>query len=72
MICVMPDSVTSRQRRALRLGWQFLQPYRKQMLLALLALVTLLIKTVAEWKHEQQIKAAVNLPPERPTPLKAS
>jgi len=39
MICVMPDSVTSRQRRALRLGWQFLQPYRKQMLLALLALV---------------------------------
>ncbi|MFK5732071.1 ATP-binding cassette domain-containing protein [Pseudomonas urmiensis] len=35
----MPDSVTSRQRRALRLGWQFLQPYRKQMLLALLALV---------------------------------
>jgi len=39
MICVMPDPVTSRQRRALRLGWQFLQPYRKQMLLALLALV---------------------------------
>ncbi|MCV9919797.1 ABC transporter transmembrane domain-containing protein [Pseudomonas sp. BT-42-2] len=35
----MPDPVTSRQRRALRLGWQFLQPYRKQMLLALLALV---------------------------------
>ncbi|HKS11534.1 MAG TPA: ABC transporter transmembrane domain-containing protein, partial [Pseudomonas sp.] len=29
----------SRQRQALRLGWRFLQPYRKQALLALLALV---------------------------------
>ncbi|MBV4492322.1 ABC transporter transmembrane domain-containing protein [Pseudomonas oryzicola] len=35
----MPESVSPRQRRALRLGWQFLRPYRRQMLLALLALV---------------------------------
>jgi sulfate transport system permease protein len=37
-------------------------------LLALLALVTLLIKSVAEWKHEREIAAAAALPPERPTP----
>jgi sulfate transport system permease protein len=36
-------------------------------LLALLALVTLLIKSVAEWKHEREIAAAAALPPERPT-----
>jgi sulfate/thiosulfate transport system permease protein len=36
-------------------------------LLALLALVTLLIKSVAEWKHERELKAAAELPPERPT-----
>ncbi|MCE5986319.1 ATP-binding cassette domain-containing protein [Pseudomonas sp. LM20] len=35
----MPESVSSRQRRALRLGWQFVRPYRRQVLLALLALV---------------------------------
>ncbi len=35
-------------------------------LLALLALVTLLIKSVAEWRAEQEQKAAANLPPERP------
>ncbi|MFY1033606.1 ABC transporter transmembrane domain-containing protein [Pseudomonas asiatica] len=35
----MPESVSPRQRRALRLGWQFVRPYRRQMLLALLALV---------------------------------
>ncbi|MFJ4155563.1 ABC transporter transmembrane domain-containing protein [Pseudomonas sp. NPDC089752] len=35
----MPEPVTSRQRRALRLCWQFLRPYRRQVLLALLALV---------------------------------
>ncbi|MDR6715459.1 ATP-binding cassette subfamily B protein [Pseudomonas hunanensis] len=35
----MPEPVSPRQRRALRLGWHFLRPYRKQMLLALLALV---------------------------------
>ncbi|MDO8372929.1 MAG: ABC transporter permease subunit, partial [Polaromonas sp.] len=35
-------------------------------LLALLALVTLLIKSVAEWRAGQELKAAVDLPPERP------
>jgi sulfate/thiosulfate transport system permease protein len=35
-------------------------------LLALLALVTLVIKSVAEWRAEQEQKAAANLPPERP------
>jgi sulfate transport system permease protein len=35
-------------------------------LLALLALVTLAIKSVAEWKHERQMKAIAELPPERP------
>ncbi|MBV4534217.1 ATP-binding cassette domain-containing protein [Pseudomonas sp. SWRI107] len=35
----MPDPVSSRQRLALRLGWQFIRPYRRQALLALLALV---------------------------------
>lgn len=35
-------------------------------LLALLALVTLVIKSVAEWKHEREIKAAAELPPENP------
>ena len=36
-------------------------------LLALLALVTLVIKSVAEWRQEQQLRASANLPPERPT-----
>lgn len=36
-------------------------------LLALLALVTLLIKSVAEWRAEQQAKAAAEAPPERPS-----
>lgn len=35
-------------------------------LLALLALVTLVIKSVAEWRAEQEQKAAADLPPERP------
>ncbi|WDY56433.1 ABC transporter transmembrane domain-containing protein [Pseudomonas sp. PSKL.D1] len=35
----MPEPVSPRQRRALRLGWQFVRPYRRQALLALLALV---------------------------------
>jgi len=35
-------------------------------LLALLALVTLLIKSVAEWRAEQELKASAGLPPERP------
>jgi sulfate/thiosulfate transport system permease protein len=36
-------------------------------LLALLALVTLVIKSAAEWKHEREMKAAAELPPERPS-----
>jgi sulfate transport system permease protein len=35
-------------------------------LLALLALVTLLIKSVVEWRHEREMKAIAELPPERP------
>jgi sulfate transport system permease protein len=35
-------------------------------LLALLALVTLVIKSVAEWKMEREMKALAELPPERP------
>ncbi|GGH54724.1 sulfate ABC transporter permease subunit CysW [Comamonas phosphati] len=37
-------------------------------LLALLALVTLVIKSIAEWRAEQLAKAAAEAPPERPTP----
>ena len=33
-------------------------------LLALLALVTLVIKSVAEWMHEREMKAAAEMPPE--------
>ena len=36
-------------------------------LLALLALVTLLIKSIVEWWHERELKAIAELPPERPT-----
>ena len=36
-------------------------------LLAILALVTLAIKSVAEWRHAAEMKAAAALPPERPT-----
>jgi sulfate/thiosulfate transport system permease protein len=35
-------------------------------LLAILALVTLAIKSVAEWRHEAEIKAVAQLSPERP------
>ncbi|WP_439608009.1 sulfate ABC transporter permease subunit CysW [Hydrogenophaga sp.] len=38
-------------------------------LLALLALVTLVIKSVAEWNMEREMKALAELPPERPAPL---
>ena len=42
-------------------------------LLALLALVTLLIKSVVEWRHEREMRIIAELPPERPraTPLVA-
>ena len=35
-------------------------------LLALLALVTLVIKSVVEWRHQREIAATAALPPERP------
>ena len=35
-------------------------------LLALLAVVTLAIKSVAEWQHERAMKAVADLPPEQP------
>ena len=35
-------------------------------LLALLALVTLAIKSVVEWRHERELKATAELPPEAP------
>ena len=47
--------------------YQSVAAFAAASLLALLALVTLLIKTVAEWKHEQQLKEAASLPPERPS-----
>jgi len=36
-------------------------------LLALLALLTLVIKSIAEWRHEQEMKRLAELPMERPT-----
>ncbi|MES2187702.1 MAG: sulfate ABC transporter permease subunit CysW [Pseudomonadota bacterium] len=41
-------------------------------LLALLALVTLVIKSVVEWRAEQEHKAGAALPPERPQPPPAA
>lgn len=38
-------------------------------LLALLALVTLVIKLVVQWRHERELHAAASLPPERPSTL---
>jgi sulfate/thiosulfate transport system permease protein len=38
-------------------------------LLAILALVTLVIKSVAEWRQEAELKAAAATPPERPRHL---
>jgi sulfate transport system permease protein len=39
-------------------------------LLALLALATLVIKSVVQWRHERELKDAANTPPERPLKLK--
>jgi len=41
-------------------------------LLALLAVVTLVIKSAAEWKQERDMKAAGALPPERPLALEGT
>jgi len=35
-------------------------------LLALLALVTLVLKSFVEWRHARELNAAADLPPERP------
>jgi sulfate transport system permease protein len=40
-------------------------------LLAILALVTLVIKSVAEWRAEQEQKAAAEMPPEQPRSLQS-
>jgi sulfate transport system permease protein len=41
-------------------------------LLALLAVVTLVIKSAAEWRQEREMKAAAELPPERPRALEGT
>jgi sulfate transport system permease protein len=41
-------------------------------LLALLAIVTLVIKSVIEWRHERDLRAAADLPPERPPSVDAA
>jgi sulfate transport system permease protein len=41
-------------------------------LLALLALVTLVIKQIVEWRFERDQKAAAELPPERPLAIPAA
>ena len=47
--------------------YQSVAAFAAASLLALLALVTLAIKSAAEWNAEHQRKAAANLPPERPS-----
>ena len=47
--------------------YQSVAAFAAASLLALLALVTLAIKSAAEWNAENQRKAAANLPPERPS-----
>ena len=46
--------------------YQSVAAFAAASLLALLALVTLVIKTWVEWRHEREMKATVELPPERP------
>jgi sulfate transport system permease protein len=41
-------------------------------LLALLALVTLLIKSIVEWRHARELAASADLPPERPVAATAT
>ena len=48
--------------------YQFAAAFAVASLLAILALVTLVIKSVIEWRHEREMKALADLPPERPTP----
>ena len=46
--------------------YQSLAAFAVASLLALLALVTLVIKSVIEWQHEKDMKASADTPPERP------
>jgi sulfate transport system permease protein len=46
--------------------YQSVAAFAMASLLALLALVTLAIKSFAEWKQERDMKAAAEMPPERP------
>ncbi len=48
--------------------YQSVAAFAAASLLALLALVTLAIKTLAEWKGAQALKKTADLPPERPQP----
>jgi sulfate transport system permease protein len=52
--------------------YQSVAAFAAASLLALLALVTLVIKTIAEHRNEQALKAAAELPPERPAPAVAT
>jgi sulfate transport system permease protein len=52
--------------------YQSVAAFAAASLLALLALVTLVIKTIAEHRNEQALKAAAELPPERPAPAAAT
>ena len=46
--------------------YQFVAAFAVASLLALLALVTLVLKSVVEWRHEREMKAIAELPPDRP------
>ena len=46
--------------------YNFAAAFAVASLLALLALVTLAIKSVAEWRQERAMKAIADLPPEQP------
>jgi sulfate/thiosulfate transport system permease protein len=49
--------------------YQSVSAFAVASLLALLALVTLVIKSVVEWRHEREMNAAAEVPPERPIPI---
>ena len=52
--------------------YQSVAAFASASLLALLALLTLVIKTLVQWRHEQELKATAGLPMEAPsTPTKA-
>jgi len=46
--------------------YQSMAAFAVASLLALLALLTLVIKSIAQWQHERELRAAAELPPERP------